>query len=105
MEVPPARFIQWRAVLRPGPPSAAIDSVALNYLPKNVAPVIEEVAAQVGARFQSTLKPATDNSPINVGGNVAPHPRFQVPTPALPDPSSVPLPPTPPAPNHTTLPP
>jgi sugar lactone lactonase YvrE len=52
LPAPAARFVQWKAVLRPGSPSSRIDSVALNYLPKNVAPVIEEVVVHVGARFQ-----------------------------------------------------
>jgi hypothetical protein len=53
VEVPAARFIQWRAVLRPANPSTEVDEVAINYLPKNVAPVVEEVVVQVGAHFQS----------------------------------------------------
>ena len=51
-EVPPARFIQWRAVLKPANPSTQIDEVTFNYLSKNVAPVVDDVAVQVGARFQ-----------------------------------------------------
>ncbi|HKD45592.1 MAG TPA: hypothetical protein VKD24_08040, partial [Candidatus Angelobacter sp.] len=53
VEVPAARFIQWRAVLRPANPSTEVDEVAINYLPKNVAPVVEDVVVQVGAHFQS----------------------------------------------------
>ena len=52
LEVPPARFIQWRAVLKPASPPTQVDEVGINYLPKNVAPVVDEVAVQVGARFQ-----------------------------------------------------
>jgi len=51
-DVPPARFIQWRAVLKPANPSTQIDEVTINYLSKNVAPVVDEVVVQVGARFQ-----------------------------------------------------
>jgi sugar lactone lactonase YvrE len=51
-DIPAARFIQWRAVLKPANPSTLIDEVAINYLSKNVAPVVDEVAVQVGARFQ-----------------------------------------------------
>jgi WD40 repeat protein len=51
-DVPAARFIQWRAVLKPANPPTLIDEVAINYLSKNVAPVVDEVAVQVGARFQ-----------------------------------------------------
>ncbi len=67
LEIPAARFVQWRAVLHPGTPAASIDSVMLNYLPKNVAPDVEEVFVQVGAKFASTPKSSTDNSPITVG--------------------------------------
>ncbi len=39
--------MQWKAVLRSG---GSVDSVALNYLQKNVAPVVDEVVVQPGAR-------------------------------------------------------
>jgi sugar lactone lactonase YvrE len=52
MEMPPARFIQWRAVLKPANPPTQLDEVTINYLSKNVAPVMDEIAVQVGARFQ-----------------------------------------------------
>jgi hypothetical protein len=51
LEVPSARFIQWRAVLKPANPPTMIDEVGINYLPKNVAPVVDDVAVQVGARY------------------------------------------------------
>jgi WD40 repeat protein len=48
--VPPARFVQWKAALRD---EAAIASVGLNYLPVNVAPSVDEVVVQPGARVNS----------------------------------------------------
>jgi hypothetical protein len=48
--VPEGRFAQWKAVLHPGA-EAGIDSVALNYLPRNVAPMVDEVVVQPGARL------------------------------------------------------
>ena len=45
--VDPARFVQWKAVLHPG---ADISSIGLNYLPVNVAPVVDEAMVEVGAR-------------------------------------------------------
>jgi len=57
-DVPAARFAQWRAVLYPG---ATIDTVGVNYLPRNVAPVIDDVTVTVGAR---------NNNP-NTGNNAA----------------------------------
>lgn len=44
---PPARFVQWRAVLKASNPAPVVDSVALNYLSRNVAPVIDSVDVQV----------------------------------------------------------
>lgn len=45
--VQPARFVQWKAVLHPG---ADVSSVGIDYLPVNVAPVVEEITVQPGAR-------------------------------------------------------
>jgi hypothetical protein len=45
--VPAARFVQWKAVLQPG---ARVDSVGINYLPVNIAPVVDEIAVEPGAR-------------------------------------------------------
>ena len=50
IDAPPARFIQWKAVLRPAKPMPAIDSVTVNYLPKNVAPEVDNVIVLVGSR-------------------------------------------------------
>ena len=43
----PARFVQWKADLRNG---ADIASVGINYLPVNVAPVVDEIVVVPGAR-------------------------------------------------------
>ncbi len=67
MDIPPARFAQWRAVLHPGNPPATLDSVLLNYLPKNVAPNVEDVYVQPGAKFANLPKPSEQGGPINVG--------------------------------------
>ena len=48
LNVPPARFVQWKAVLHAGTPAPSVDSVLLNYLPKNVAPDFDDVSVQVG---------------------------------------------------------
>lgn len=45
---PPARFVQWQAKLHSGGAPPRVDSVTLNYLTKNVAPVVEDVEVQVG---------------------------------------------------------
>lgn len=45
-----ARFVQWKAVLRPG---AEINSVGIDYLPVNVAPVVDEILVEPGARVNT----------------------------------------------------
>jgi hypothetical protein len=72
-DVPAARFIQWRAVLKPANPPTLIDEVAINYLSKNVAPVIDDIAVQVGARFTPQVRVA---GPENITVNLGPPPTF-----------------------------
>jgi sugar lactone lactonase YvrE len=71
-DVPPARFIQWRAVLKPANPPTQIDEVAINYLSKNVAPVVDDVVVVVGARFQPQPKMS---GPETVAVNLGPPPQ------------------------------
>ena len=52
IDAPPARFIQWKAVLHAGS-TPVLDSVTLNYLPKNVPPEVEDVTVMVGWRVPS----------------------------------------------------
>lgn len=56
LSVPAGRFVQWKVVLRAG---GSVDSVALNYLEKNVAPVVDEVVAQPGARVATAAAAAS----------------------------------------------
>lgn len=79
--VPSARFVQWRAVLRASNPVPRLDSVVLNYLPKNVAPEFDDVTIQPGVRYQSLPKPA--------GNENAPGQHFDTPPPAIPDRDSI----------------
>ena len=55
------RFVQWKAVLKPG---GSIDSVGLNYLQQNLAPVVDEIVVQPGARVTAT--PAAANATVQV---------------------------------------
>lgn len=59
---PPARFIQWRAILHPGDVAPRVESVALNYLPKNVAPEFDDVTVTPGTRYQSLPRPPNTES-------------------------------------------
>jgi len=53
VEVPAARFVQWKAVIHDGRPGDGVDWVSVAYLPKNVAPVIDGIAMQdPGVRAQ-----------------------------------------------------
>ena len=57
-ETPPARFVQWKAVIHDGRPGDGIEWVSLAYEPNNVAPVIDGIALQdpgVRAQGQANL--------------------------------------------------
>lgn len=58
LNVPLARFVQWKAILHAGSPAPQLDSVALNYLSRNVAPDMDDVSIQAGVRYQAVPKPA-----------------------------------------------
>lgn len=62
IDAPPARFIQWKAVLHPGSRTPLLDNVTVNYLPKNVAPEVDEVTVTVGARVPSGTRGDSNNT-------------------------------------------
>jgi hypothetical protein len=62
LKCPPARFVQWKAVFQQADQSGApsVSWVSLAYQPKNVAPVIDDIAAQdPGVRISSIAAAAT----------------------------------------------
>jgi len=61
--VPSARFVQWKAVLRD---DVALSSVGLNYLPVNVAPSVDEIVVQTGARVNVSQGLQQQQQSINV---------------------------------------
>ena len=64
VECPPARFVQWKAVIRDGGPGQGVDWVSLAYLPRNVAPVIDAIAIQdPGVRAQGNIVFQTGQQP------------------------------------------
>ena len=75
--VPPARFIQWRAILHAGDPAPRLDSVLVNYLPKNVAPDFDDVTVQAGVRFQPA--PKSTGGDISTAPGANPQPHFDAP--------------------------
>jgi hypothetical protein len=79
LKIPPARFVQWKAVLHAGSPDPRVDSVLLYYLPKNVAPEIDDITLQPGYRYQPVLHvTGTDSQPSGP-------PRFESPPPSVRD--------------------
>lgn len=72
VEVPGARYAQWKVVLHS---AASVESVSLNYLAKNVSPVVDEVVAQPGARMAAI--PQAQNTTVQVSFPAA------TPNPAL----------------------
>jgi hypothetical protein len=83
MNVPSARYAQWKAVLHAGGSAPVIDSVTLNYLPKNVAPEIDDISVQVGTRYQPLPKSAVTGSGGDSGGPSSLH--FDTPIPSVHD--------------------
>jgi hypothetical protein len=83
LKVPAARFVQWKAVLHAGNPTPRLDDVLLNYLPKNVAPEIDEIVVQPGYRYQPV--PHVTGGEPPVAGQV----RFDPPPPAIRDRDSI----------------
>jgi hypothetical protein len=96
VESPSARFIQWKAVL-PAKGDASVDDVLINYLSKNVAPVVEEIVVQTGARINANnfSKPNNDSVQINLSSQSqnnmggAPIVRFEPPMSAQKDKSAI----------------
>jgi len=83
MGVPPARYAQWKAVLHAGNVKPAVDTVTLNYLPKNVAPEIDDVSVQMGVRYQPLAKSAGLSLGTDLSGSSGGH--FESPVPSTRD--------------------
>jgi sugar lactone lactonase YvrE len=83
LEVPAARFVQWKVVLKPGEPKARIDSVTLNYRPKNITPEVDEVTVQMGSRYPAPVRASGSdrNGAVNPGGS-SPSPKSYESTPS-----------------------
>jgi hypothetical protein len=83
LKVPAARFVQWKAVLHASTPAPRVDAVMLYYLPKNVAPQVDDITVQAGYRYQAIA---------HVTGTEAPapgQPRFDPPPPGVRDRDSI----------------
>lgn len=82
--VPAARFAQWKAVLHAGNPAPHVESVTLNYLPRNVAPELDDVTVTPGVRY--TALPKMPGSDTSGGGN---QPRIEMPPTSAHDRDSI----------------
>ncbi len=87
MGVPAARYAQWKAVLHAGNTRPLADNVTLNYLPKNVAPEIDDVTVQIGTRYQPLPKSSTLSMSPDVSGSSGS--RFESPVPSSRDRDSI----------------
>jgi hypothetical protein len=83
LKVPPARFAQWKSVLHAGSPAPRVDAVLLYYLPKNIAPQLDDITVQTGYRYQP--------SPHVLGGDTTTpgQPHFDPPPPSVRDRDSI----------------
>lgn len=83
--IPAARYAQWKAVLHAGTAAPGVDSVVLNYLPKNAAPEIDDVTVQVGVKYQPMPKiPGLGSDSGSASGT-----HFEAPTPSSHDRDSI----------------
>jgi hypothetical protein len=87
MGVPAARYAQWKAVLHAGSAKPTVDTVTLNYLPKNVAPEIDDVSVQLGVRYQPLAKSTGLTLGTDVSGSSGSH--FESPVPSTHDRDSI----------------
>ena len=89
LKIPPARFVQWKAVLHTGNPAGnpapRVDDVLLNYLPKNVAPEIDEIIVQPGYHYQSVPHVTGGEASGQGQGQGQGQPRFESLPPAVRD--------------------
>jgi hypothetical protein len=85
--IPPARYAQWKAVMHAGTAPPGVDSVALNYLPKNAAPEIDDVIVQVGLKYQPLPKMPGSTLGSDLIGSSGPH--FDVSAPSSHDRDSI----------------
>ncbi len=85
--IPAARYAQWKAVLHGGTSAPRVDSVALNYLPKNAAPEIDDVTVQVGVKYQPL--PKMSGQGLGSDSSTSSGTHFEVPTPSSHDRDSI----------------
>ncbi len=90
LQAPAARYLQWKAVLHPGSGRSEVNTVAVNYRSKNVAPVVEDVSVSVGARVTATPKTSGGSSFLfNASSQSSASDRYESPVPTVHDRDSI----------------
>jgi len=69
-----SRFVQWKVVLHPG---ATVGAVGINYLPVNIAPVIDEIVVVPGARVNAPPAQIQQQQAISINFNTPPNQGLQ----------------------------
>jgi len=64
--IPAARYAQWKTVLHSGSSAPDVATVLLNYLPKNIAPEIDEVTVLLGVKYQPPPKTTSSGADSGV---------------------------------------
>ena len=85
--IPAARYAQWKAVLHNASSAPRVDSVALDYLPKNTAPEIDDVTVQVGVKYQALPKAPGGSLGSDLSANPGGH--FEMTPPSSHDRDSI----------------
>lgn len=83
LKIPAARFVQWKSVLHVDDTPPRVESILVYYLPKNVAPEVDEITVQPGYRYQP-IPHVTGTEPQAPG-----QPRFDPAPPAIRDRDSI----------------
>lgn len=76
-KIPPARFVQWKSVLHAGASAPHVETVLLYYLPKNVAPEIDDVTVQPGYRYSGISHVLS----TDLAASISPHLDLPAPQP------------------------
>jgi hypothetical protein len=75
LKIPSARFVQWKSVLHAGSAAPRVDSVLVYYLPKNVAPEIDDIGVQPGFRYPAVARMMGTDLASSIS------PRMELPSP------------------------
>jgi len=90
VDVPAARFVQWKVVFKSSAPGTNISWVSVAYLPKNVAPVIDSIIVQnPGIRAQGMLVVQPGQQPVQPVQLRLPPPPAMPGVPVFPQPQMI----------------